>query len=251
MKLPAKLSALGMVVALIGTVPLVGAIQRRDAEIAVIKIESTGLDAVRTAVLLQRHLQTHRGLSSMVLNGNDSAEPDRRASKAEVSAQFPVLERQLAERSVTHANDAARRMKSGWHQLAAQVEARSITADESFEAHSALVEQNIGVIDLVAQGVRHKYERAQSERAMLLALLLASMLVVIGGSVVVWRAWRRTQAKSARTSAQTSVQAPLHSGLGGLTSQLSVRPQAAAAQLIGRVARKSSAAAPADEHEKV
>ena len=82
---------------------------------------------------------------------------------------------------------------------------------------------------------------------MLLALLLASMLVVIGGSVVVWRAWRRTQPKGVQTSAQT----PLHSGLGGLTSQLSVRPQAAAAQLIGRVARKSSAAAPADEHEKV
>ena len=41
------------------------------------KAEEAGLDPVRTLVDLQKHMQVHRGLSSMVLSGNLAAEADR------------------------------------------------------------------------------------------------------------------------------------------------------------------------------
>lgn len=236
-----KVAALGVVLALIGAVPLVSAIQHKDAEIALAKIESASLDPVRTAVLLQRHLQAHRGLASMVLGGNSSADPDRRARQADVSAQFPLLKRQLGERGIPKAIEEAQLMKAAWDQLSQQVDARSISADESFAAHTALVEQNIGVIDMVAQANGQTLGRARSERAMLLAVLGGLGLLALGSAAVVLRAWQRRP--------RTLPAASIDSSLGELGEPGNLKPEAAAAQLIDRVANKPGTAATKSKRE--
>jgi hypothetical protein len=112
--------------------------------------KTPGLDPVRTLVSLQKNLQAHRGLAAMVLSGNTTVDAERRARQADVNTQFAALDKQLTALGYSKAADPAKAMKSGWDQLSQKVDARSINAKDSFEAHTALVEQNIAVIEMVA-----------------------------------------------------------------------------------------------------
>ena len=218
-----KIAAAGVVLALAGAVPLVSAIQRKDAQIAAVKLENAGLDPVRTAVLLQRHLQAHRGLASMLLNGNDSAETERHARQADVSAQLPLLHAQLGERGIAKASVEVGLMKAIWDTLSHQVDSRSISAEQSFASHTALVEQNIGVIDLVAQATGQVLDKAKGERALMLAVLCGLGLAAVGLGAVALRHLTRTPQASA-DAAETTSGAP-------------TRPGAATSRLLDKVKR--------------
>ena len=219
-----KIAAAGVVLALAGAVPLVNAIQRKDAQIAAVKLESAGLDPVRTAVLLQRHLQAHRGLASMFLNGNDSAETERHARQADVSAQLPLLHAQLGERGIAKAGVEVGLMKTAWDTLSHQVDSRGISANESFASHTALVEQNIGVIDLVAQASGQVLDKAKGERALMWAVLCGLGLVAVGLGAVALRQLSRSPrvSRAVDEAAET-------------TSGVPTRPGAATTRLLDKV----------------
>ena len=228
-----KIAAAGVVLALAGAVPLVSAIQRKDAQIAAVKVENAGLDPVRTAVLLQRHLQAHRGLSNMVLSGNDSAEAERRARQADISTQFPLLHAQLSERGIAKASVEVGLMKTAWDTLSRQVDSRSINTNESFAAHTALVEQNIGVIDLVAQATGQTLDKAKGERALMLAVLCGMGLVAVGLGAVALRLTGISPTSPLGTRAgQALVNA--EDTLSGVPT----RPDAAASRLLDNVKRR-------------
>ena len=73
MKLWQKFCALGLLGTVMCAVPLVQLVHLKNVDIQVAQDEDAGIDPLRTAVALQLSLQTHRGLSSMVLNGNEIA----------------------------------------------------------------------------------------------------------------------------------------------------------------------------------
>jgi methyl-accepting chemotaxis protein len=150
MKLWQKFAALGVIGAVMCAVPLTKVVQYKSGEIAVAKAEDAGIDPVRTALLLQRHMQAHRGLSGMVLGGNGAADGDRRAKQADANAQFALLTKQLQELGYTKAGEEAKQMKARWDKLNQQVDGKSISPAESFAAHTALVEGNVMLIDTVA-----------------------------------------------------------------------------------------------------
>ncbi len=145
-----KFAFLGLIAAVIATIPLFQVVTYKNAELAVAQAEDAGLDPVRTLVSLQKNLQAHRGLAAMVLSGNTAVDTERRARQADVNTQFAALDKQLTTLGYTKAADPAKAMKTGWDQLSQKVDARAINAKDSFEAHTALVEQNIAVIEMVA-----------------------------------------------------------------------------------------------------
>ncbi|MBL8333903.1 MAG: nitrate- and nitrite sensing domain-containing protein, partial [Rubrivivax sp.] len=150
MKLWQKFATLGVLGAVIASIPTVQLIQRQNSELDVARSEQSGIDPVRTLVALQKQLQAHRGLASMVLSGNTAADTDRRARQADVNTQFSALGKAVAERGWKQAADEAQAMKTQWEQLARKVDERSISAKDSFEAHNGLVERNIHLIEMVA-----------------------------------------------------------------------------------------------------
>jgi hypothetical protein len=145
-----KFAVLGLIALVMASIPLVQVVMYKSGELAVAQAEDAGLDPVRTLVALQKNLQAHRGLSAMVLSGNSTVDAERRARQADVNTQFTALDKQLTALGYSKAADPAKAMKSGWDQLSQKVDARSINAKDSFEAHTALVEQNIAVIEIVA-----------------------------------------------------------------------------------------------------
>ncbi|MFN9123709.1 MAG: methyl-accepting chemotaxis protein [bacterium] len=152
LKLWQKFAALAVIGAVMCAVPLMTVIKYKNGEIAVARAEAEGLGPVRSAVALQRQLQAHRGLSGMLLGGNTSVDGDRRARLADVNAEFDKLGSSLAAAGYTGASDELAAIKAGWMALSEKVNARSLSAAESFAAHTALIERNFLVLDLIADG---------------------------------------------------------------------------------------------------
>ena len=150
MKLWQKFAALAVIGAVMCAVPLVKVVGYKNAEIAVARAEAEGLGPVRIAVVLQRNLQTHRGLSGILLNGNASVDADRRARQADVNAEFQKLSAALAGLGYTDAATEVDAIKAGWKAISEKVDARAVSASESFAAHTGLIERNFLVLDLIA-----------------------------------------------------------------------------------------------------
>ena len=145
-----KFSAIGLIATVLCAVPLVQLMQYKGGEIAVAEAEDAGIDPVRTAMLLQGALQTHRGLTGLALRGDTATDADRKARAAEVNQHHAKLQAQMQTLGYTKAVEQAKAWKSAWDQLAARVDQRALKPDESFAAHSTLVAQNIEMIDAVA-----------------------------------------------------------------------------------------------------
>ena len=150
LKLWQKFAALGAIGAVMCAIPLTQVVQYKQADLAVARSEEVGLEPVRTLLTLQKHLQAHRGLAGMVLAGNATADGERRARQADVDSQIASLDKQLAGPTYAGTVDPVKALKTGWKTLSQKVESRSISARDSFEAHTALVDQTIAVIELVA-----------------------------------------------------------------------------------------------------
>jgi methyl-accepting chemotaxis protein len=150
MKLWQKFAALGVISGVMCAIPLAVVIEYKSSEIAVAKSEDAGIDPLRTAVALQRQLQNHRGLSGMVLGGTVTSDADRRNRQAEVNTLIAKLGKELDERGYAKSIDSLKALQAGWSKLSDEVDNRRISATESFNAHVALVESLITLVDTVA-----------------------------------------------------------------------------------------------------
>ena len=95
MNLWQKFSAIGLIATVMCAVPLVQLMTYKGSEIAVAEAEKSGIDPLRTAIQLQLALQTHRGVTGMVLRGDNGLEADRKARAAEVNQQHAKLIEQM------------------------------------------------------------------------------------------------------------------------------------------------------------
>lgn len=163
----------GTVAALWAAMTLAHDARHESLEIDLTQVRQAGLDPVRTLVSLQRLLQAHRSLAAMVLQGNPSAEAERRARAADVGVQFSALERVLGRggrAQTAQAVEEARALRGAWQQLLQQVDERRIGAEASFDAHNALIERSIRLIDIVADASRLSADPVAGPTLVLLAL---------------------------------------------------------------------------------
>jgi methyl-accepting chemotaxis protein len=150
LKLWQKFSLIGILATATCAVPLVQVVNYKNGEIQVAEDEDAGLDPVRSALALQRELQTHRGLSGLALRGDASAAADRKARAAEVNQRFAKLQQELQALGYKQPIALAQAWKTNWDQLSARVDQRGLKPEESFAEHSRLVAENILLIDAVA-----------------------------------------------------------------------------------------------------
>jgi methyl-accepting chemotaxis protein len=150
MKLWQKFSAIGLIATVMCAVPLVQLMTYKTSEIGVAEAEDAGIDPVRTAMQLQKSLQTHRGVTGMVLRGDNGLDADRKARAAEVNQHHGKLIEQMQGLGYAKAVEQSRAWKSAWDQLAARVDQRALKPEESFAEHTRLVAQNIDLVDAVA-----------------------------------------------------------------------------------------------------
>ena len=119
--------------------------------IQVAQQEAAGIAPIKGVLKLVQLTQQHRGLSGLVLGGNAAAQAQLSAKKTEVDQAYQALNQLLAagdgDPALTKAITQARET---WQRLASQVAGENIDSAQSFQAHTALVEQLLGGIDQMA-----------------------------------------------------------------------------------------------------
>ncbi len=152
MKLWQKFAALSLIAVVMVTVPAVKVLRGNQAELQTARAEAGGVPPLRAAVELQRHLQAHRGLSTLQLNGGGTAgtESDRQTQATEVDVALGRLIEQNTALGQTTQVQAAQALKADWTQLLDQGKSRSIPATDNFARHSALVERVQQLIETMA-----------------------------------------------------------------------------------------------------
>jgi methyl-accepting chemotaxis protein len=113
--------------------------------------ERDGIPAVGALLSLVRHSQVHRGLSASMLTGNADAASRREAQAVAVSQALAGMQTALAryasQKDITRLHDAIR---SGWGELQADVAQRQVDAATSFKRHSVLIQQQLQLLNAVA-----------------------------------------------------------------------------------------------------
>jgi len=131
---------LGLIALLAAAVPLGLLLRVQGESIASTEAELRGLPAVRTAVQIEQQLQSHRGLASLVLNGDAGVEAKRQAAEQAVLKQLAALSAHIEgdaayAGAARHAAEIAQRFRK----LAAAVAARSVDTAASRAEHIELV----------------------------------------------------------------------------------------------------------------
>ena len=145
-----KFSAIAALAALMCAMPLVPLLQSKSEAIAVARAEAAGIAPLQLAIGLQLQLQTHRGLTGMVLNGSPSAEPDRAKRQVEIETGLARLEKSLGDPAFEKPAQVVKAWQADWQALQAGVVGRSLDAASSHAAHKALLDRNLKLIEDIA-----------------------------------------------------------------------------------------------------
>ncbi len=150
MKLWHKFAIIGVVAGVMTAVPLVTTINYKRGELAVAQGEATGIPSLAAAVALQQHLQNHRSLSGLVPNGNNQSDADRKRALQQATDSMAKLEQLLSQAGYAKATEKARKLNADLSALAQRIEQRGLSQKDSFAAHSALINDNLRIMDTLA-----------------------------------------------------------------------------------------------------
>ena len=145
-----KFSTIAALTALMCAMPLVPLLQSKSEAIEVARAEAAGIAPLQLAIGLQLQLQTHRGLTGMVLNGSSSAEPDRAKRQAEINAGLARLEKSLGDPAYAKPAQVVKAWQADWQALQTGVAGRSLDAASSHAGHKALLDRNLKLIEDIA-----------------------------------------------------------------------------------------------------
>lgn len=117
--------------------------------------------------------QQHRGLSSGVLGGHTEMEAQRAAKQVEADQAVEAFDA-LVKSDIRDAAFTAdwRRAADAWRTLANGVSARSISGQESFDKHTALVADNLKLLDLLLDYFGLSYDPTGHDYHLTMALLV-------------------------------------------------------------------------------
>ncbi|MEY8876785.1 MAG: nitrate- and nitrite sensing domain-containing protein, partial [Leptothrix sp. (in: b-proteobacteria)] len=148
-----KFLLLGAFAAAAALPPSIGLVRDRIAIEAAARDEVAGLAPTSAMLKLLRLTQQHRGTSGAVLSGNSAMQAKREALQADVDAALAAAVTALqpftqthteADADITRPRDA---VQAEWTQLPKDVASRSATVPESFRRHTALIANQLDLIN--------------------------------------------------------------------------------------------------------
>ncbi|MDL5032267.1 methyl-accepting chemotaxis protein [Pelomonas sp. APW6] len=141
---------LGLISLAAAAVPLALLVHEQGDQIAVAEAEDDGIDMLMLSMPVMKSLQVHRGLSSLALGGDAEAATRRQASAASALAALDALQKALASRPAYQPSLAqTQALRRDFKALVDRVAGRQLDPSASFAAHSALIQQALGVLERV------------------------------------------------------------------------------------------------------
>jgi len=141
---------LGLLSLLACGIPSIMVLQDRMAQVASAVNEGLGLNPLKASVVVLQHLQTHRGMASRMLNGDDSAQAPRLAAEKQLQASLTALQQSIPEgEHYKLVRERVKQFDDSWRGLLGKIKARGIDSSASFAAHTALVDALFLLIERV------------------------------------------------------------------------------------------------------
>ena len=163
----------GLVCLALVTVPLTMYLMHSNQALRSARLEHAGIVPLQALLRVVQLLQQHRGLSSGVLVGNATMEAQRAAKQIEtdkaVEAFDAIVTSELRDPALTA---AWRRMVENWRALASRASSRSITGQESFSLHVALIDENLELLDLTLDHFGLSYDQSDATYHVIMAMLV-------------------------------------------------------------------------------
>lgn len=111
----------------------------QQSELKFIQNEQVGASQINEMMPFMLLVQQHRGLANGLLNGNTDAKTHIRDNEQKIAELIAKMEQTINSGKLPKSFALWTDIKSGWHQLLSSFS--SMTAKESFDLHSALVDQ--------------------------------------------------------------------------------------------------------------
>src|SRR5437773_2627911 len=128
-----KFAILGILAAVLVSVPLVLYIHESNKSIAAVALEIQGVVPARTMLKTVQLVQQHRGLSALVVGRNETALSQRTAKMEEaektIAAMDAIIKKDINDAAIS---DAWQQAKNNWTTLAGKVSQRQISVKGSF-----------------------------------------------------------------------------------------------------------------------
>lgn len=173
------LSILGV---LLLAAPLVLYINESQKVIDSATLDAKGIAPIRAVLKVVLFAQQHRGLSAMVLAGNDAVEPQRAAKQKEVDDAFVAAASTIGNIADNTGNatvvNLLRESKDAWTPLAGKVAQRSLPGPQSFAQHTALITQLLKINELLIDHFKLHLDSGSDSYYLIDAALIQSPMLM-------------------------------------------------------------------------
>jgi len=150
MRLWQKFAVLGVLSTVMCAVPLIKVMDDRASELSTAQTEQRGIAPARASLNLLQALQKHRDLWALAHGPNPSASTDLRGLENDIQSQMNALQKDLTDQGHTKVAELIRSMKSDWGRAMQMPSATPQTAAEGQKALTLVIDQNLMLIDTVA-----------------------------------------------------------------------------------------------------
>jgi len=133
--------------ALMLAVPTVIFVRVNMEQIAAAKQEVRGLGPIQDVMKLTQLSQQHRGMSAVLLAGNEGQAPARQAKESEVTQALTKAQASLAELGNANLDARVAKMGNDWKSLSAAIGSKTVAGPESFARHTTLIADELSLAD--------------------------------------------------------------------------------------------------------
>ena len=158
MKLWQKFLLLGIVALPAVGVPAYLFWAQTTAAIQTAKLEASGIDPAAKLLKVIQKTQQHRGLAAAFIGGNVSLAADRAAQETEVARAIGTFDPYMQNSNNTKQVETWNKIKTDWTRIAAETTSQGVDSRKSFADHSALVNSELALLDLLMDHFKLSFE---------------------------------------------------------------------------------------------
>ena len=142
-----KFFLIALLAALMLAVPTVIFVRVNLGQIAAAQKEVRGLGPIQDTMKLTQLSQQHRGMSAVLLAGNEGQAPARQAKEAEVNEAIDKVQASVATLGEPKLVALVAKIDNDWKSLSAAVASKAIAGPESFARHTALIADELTLVE--------------------------------------------------------------------------------------------------------
>ena len=142
-----KFLLISVLAALMLAVPTAIFVKVNLGNIAAAQREVAGLGPIQDLMKLTQLSQQHRGMSAVVLSGNEGQAAARQAKEAEVVQALTKAQASIGALGVSALTSSVVKIESDWKALSSAVGAKGIAGPESFARHTAMIGEQLALAE--------------------------------------------------------------------------------------------------------